>query len=233
MPSGPSRRRWLRWVIAGVGTLVVLAVAVPFVYIHFIEGPAPAPLSLVAGKANGARVSQSSVAGTWTIASGSEAGYRVQEVLAGQNNTAVGRTDSVTGTLQLTGSRVSGATFTVDLRTVHSDESARDAQFNGRIMNTVTYPDATFVLTRPIELGTLPREGQVVHLDAVGTLAMHGVTRRVTAALEATYTGSAIDISGSIPVLFADWDIANPSFAGFVTTANHGSVEFLLLTHKS
>ena len=28
--------------------------------------------------------------------------------------------------------------------------------------------------------------------------------------------------------MFADWDIRNPSFAGFVTTQNHGVLEFLL-----
>jgi len=30
--------RWQRWVAGGVVALVVLAVAGPFVYIHFIEG---------------------------------------------------------------------------------------------------------------------------------------------------------------------------------------------------
>ena len=41
-----SRRRWLRWVLVAAAAVVVLAVGVPFVYIHFIEGPAPAPLGL-------------------------------------------------------------------------------------------------------------------------------------------------------------------------------------------
>jgi len=35
-------------------------------------------------------------------------------------------------------------------------------------------------------------------------------------------------MSGSIPVKFADWSIPNPSFGSFVTTQNHGSLEFLL-----
>jgi len=34
-------------------------------------------------------------------------------------------------------------------------------------------------------------------------------------------------------VLFSDYDIANPSFAGFVTTQDHGLLEFLLLFSKS
>ena len=44
----PSRRplRWLRWTVAGVAAVAVLAVGGTYVYIHFIEGPAPAPLGL-------------------------------------------------------------------------------------------------------------------------------------------------------------------------------------------
>jgi hypothetical protein len=40
-------------------------------------------------------------------------------------------------------------------------------------------------------------------------------------------------VSGSIPVLFADWGIPNPSFAGLVTTQNHGLLEFLLKLGRS
>ena len=37
-----------------------------------------------------------------------------------------------------------------------------------------------------------------------------------------------IEISGSIPVKFADYGIGNPSFGSFVTTEDHGVLEFLL-----
>jgi len=47
MSAVPGRAvRWLRWLLAAVAAVVVLAVGGTFVYIHFIEGPAPAPLSL-------------------------------------------------------------------------------------------------------------------------------------------------------------------------------------------
>lgn len=55
----------------------------------------------------------------------------------------------------------------------------------------------------------------------------------MTFPLSAELTGGEIDLSGSIPILFADWDIPNPSFTGFVTTQNHGVLEFLLkLAHS-
>ena len=39
-------------------------------------------------------------------------------------------------------------------------------------------------------------------------------------------------LSGSVPVTFADYSIPNPSFAGVVTTQDHGVMEFLVnFTH--
>jgi polyisoprenoid-binding protein YceI len=158
--SRTSGRRWRRWLIGGVVVIVVLAIAVPYAYIHFIEGPAPAELSLASTPAPGAALTASQIDGTWVVSTGSQAGYRVQEVLAGQNNTAVGRTSSVTGSLRIAGARVSSASFVVDLRTVASDQSQRDEQFNGRIMDTAQFPDTTFTLTKPISLGSALRVNQ-------------------------------------------------------------------------
>jgi YceI-like domain len=61
--------------------------------------------------------------------------------------------------------------------------------------------------------------------QATGDLTMHGTTRSVTFKLNARYTGSAIQIAGSIPVTFADWNIPNPSF-GPVSIEDHGILEF-------
>ena len=74
MSSHRRRRSWLRWVLVGAAAVVVLAVGVPFVYIHFIEGPAPAPLGLGATASPGATVpgqaaADMQLAGTWTVGS--------------------------------------------------------------------------------------------------------------------------------------------------------------------
>ena len=49
----------------------------------------------------------------------------------------------------------------------------------------------------------------------------------VQAALAAQETGSSIQVSGSIPITFADWNISNPS-GGPASTNDHGIIEFLL-----
>ena len=225
MSTTVGRRRWVRWLVAAVVVVVVLAVGGPFVYIHFIEGPAPAPLKL--SNSPGTTTAGGPVAGSWKVGSGSQAGYRVQEVLVGQPNTAVGRTSAVTGSMVITATTVSSASFSVDLTSVHSDQSERDVQFQGRIMDTAMYPTATFALSDPIALGAAPVAGKTVKAEATGDLDMHGVSRSVTFSVTARYTGSTIEVSGSIPVLFSNWDIANPSF-GPVTTQSSGTVEFLL-----
>jgi len=232
-------RHWLRWLLAAIAGLVVLAAAGPFIYIHFFNGSTPAstPAS-TSGSTSGSTATASTaaagpVAGTWTVGSGSIVGYRVNEVLLGQSATAVGRTASVTGHLTIGGTTVTAAAFSVPMATVHSDKSQRDAQFDGRIMDVSQYPTGTFTLTSPIDLAPLPAGGVIKDYTAHGNLTLHGTTRAVTFTLTAERKGSQIEVSGDIPVLFADYNIQNPSFAGFVTTQDHGLLEFLLVFSKA
>ncbi len=230
MPGESSHKAWRIVAIVAVA-LVVLVVGGPFAYIHFFSSKAPAKLSIAGNDASGTTTpgaARAPLAGTWTVGRGSEAGYRVQEVLFGQSTTAVGRTSSVTGQMVIAGDQVTSAAFTVDLTTVHSDRSQRDDQFQTRIMDTAQFPHATFATTAPITLSPVPANGVTIHVSATGNLTLHGVTQPVTVPLTARRTGDVIGVSGSIPVAFADYQIANPSAAGVVTTQDHGIVEFLL-----
>ena len=239
-----GRRRWLRWLLAGIVVLVILAVAGPFIYNHFINR-APAPLSLsssappstpagtASSTASAGTAATGSLAGTWTPGSGSVVGYRVNEVLLGQSGTAVGRTTSITGHMTIQGDTVTAATFTVPMASVHSNQGERDNNFDGRIMEVATYPTATFALTSPIDLAPLPTGGVIKDYTAHGNLTLHGTTRAVTFTLTAERKGSQIEVAGHIPVLFSDYNIQNPSFAGFVTTQDHGLLEFLLVFSRS
>ena len=237
-------RHWVRWLIGAVAAVVVLAVGGTAIYIHFFNGSAPAALSLSAtptsstssgattGGGTSSTTTSGSVAGTWAVGTGSTVGYRVQEVLLGQSTTAVGRTQSVTGHLTIQGTTVTAATFSVPMKTVVSDKSQRNAQFDGRIMDVASYPTGTFALTKPISLGTVPAVGKIKSYTAIGNLTLHGQTRSVTFTLNAEHTASTIEVQGSIPVLFSNWGISNPSIGGFVTTQNHGLLEFLLVSRK-
>jgi len=226
-------RHWKIWSIVAIGALA-LVIGGPWVYIHVIKSDAPPPLALSPTTAAPSDPSGSngtgSVAGdsAWTVTHDSVVGYRVQEVLFGQTANAVGRTDAITGTMTFDRATVTEASFTVDMTTVTSDEARRDEQFNGRIMETSVYPTATFTLTHSIDLGTLPDPNTDITASATGDLTLHGATKTVTFDVQGRSTGSQVEIAGSIPITFADWGIANPSF-GPVTTEDNGVLEFSIV----
>ena len=233
------KRRWL-WLAIGVPiALVVLVVGGTFVYIHFIS-PDPAPpltfptASSEAPSGSSAAASDDpapTVAGSWTTTSGSKVQYRVKEVLFGQDNTATGSTESVTGTVSITGTTVDTATFTVDMTTVSSDSGQRDGQFRGRIMQTSQFPTATFELTQPIEMSSVPANLVQIPVNATGKLTLHGVTKDVTVGLTARLNGSNLEVNGTIPVAFADYNIANPS-GGPAQVGDDGQIEVLLILQQ-
>jgi polyisoprenoid-binding protein YceI len=230
-----KRRKLIVTVVSVVAVIVLAAVLGPYVYIHFIEGPAPAKLELpssssptTTSKGSATTPSSSSLDGTWNVGSGSQAGYRVQEVLVGQNATAVGRTSKIWGSMTIAGSTVTKGSFTVDMASVVSDQSQRNARFDGPIMDVNQFPTATLTLSAPIQLGTIAADGAVEHYNAVGDLDMHGVTKSVSFTVTAERVGSGIDVLADIPITFSEWNIANPSIGGFVTTANSGTLEVLL-----
>jgi len=223
--------RWARWTVAAVALAIILAVAVPYLYINVIQGDAPDRLTVATQQettdTSGGSAS-ASLDGTWNVDSGSQAGYRVKEVLFGQSSEAVGRTSAVTGQITVSGRQVESGSFTVDLTKVTSDEDRRDGQFQGRIMDTAANPTATFKLLHPITLEELPADGETVTATAQGELTLHGTTKQVTVEVTAQRNGDGFEVSGSIPVAFADYDIPNPSF-GAVTTEDNGEIEFLLI----
>jgi polyisoprenoid-binding protein YceI len=252
------RDAW-KWVIGAVVAVAVLVPVGTWIYINVIEGDPPAKLTLDSagsGQSVGttttvaAATSNSTAATTATTpttatatatpagaltfkpAASSIVGYRVNEVLFGQKNEAVGRTSKVTGSMTMDGAQVSAVDLTVDMKSVSSDNSQRDGQFHGRIMATSTFPTATFKLTQPLVLSSVPTDSTVVNAKATGDLTLHGVTKSVTFDLAAQRDGANIKVNGTIPVVFADYKIANPS-AGPATTEDHGVLEFLVVFEKA
>ncbi len=220
------RAHWKAYLIGAVVLVAALAVAGPFVYARWIAPEAAAPLSVGTSPPTAAPVD--ALANAYTVGPGSEAGYRVSEVLYGQRIDAVGRTPDVTGSVQLADTRVTAGEITVDIRSVTSDQSQRDDYFTESIMETDRYPNAVFTLTRPVELGAGFASGDRVTADATGTLTVKDVTREVTFPLTAVRDGDTLDVSGSIPVTFTDFGIEAPSFGDVVKVDPTGQVEFLL-----
>lgn len=250
-------KTWMKWAIGAVVLVIVAVTAGPFIYINWIKEDAPPEFTLApadpvdtaattaapadstapdgttasttaaTSETTGATGTTTGVDGTWSIGTGSEVGYRVVEVLFGQDTEGVGRTSSITGSIDIAGTQVTTGSFEVDMTTVTSDESRRDGQFNGRLLQTSEFPTATFTLTAPIELGSVPAEATPITATATGDLTLHGVTKSVTFDVQAQLTGGQIQIIGSTDIVFADYDIEQPDTGG-ITTQDHGLLEFSL-----
>jgi polyisoprenoid-binding protein YceI len=166
------------------------------------------------------------LSGDWTVGGSSYAGYRVDEVLNGTPVTVNGRTDAVTGDITVAGSQVTEGTMTVDVTKIATDQPPRDAYFQDEAMETGDFPTATFTLTQPIAADGV-EAGVPATYDVTGDLTLHGVTKSVTAQMQASFTSDGGQIVGSIPITFQDFGVQAPSL-GFVTVEDHGSVEFSL-----
>lgn len=211
------------WIVGGGLALLVLGlVAGPLVYAA-LEDDAP-PARSVQAQPEGATLS-AETDGTWTIASGSSAGYRVDEVLNGADVTVAGTTDQVSGSVVVEGGSLTSAELTVDMASVATDNERRDSYFRGNVMEVAQYPTATFVVTGPVLLPELT--GTPVTVPVTGELTIKGTTREVQAELSVVRTPDGVDVSGSVPMTFADHGVDPPNL-GFVRVEDAGAVEFLL-----
>ena len=148
------------------------------------------------------------------VPSASEARYRVREQLAGVPfpNDAVGTTQSVNGTIALDGEGrpVPGSKFTVDLRSLRSDEERRDNYLRERTLTTARFPYAEFV---PREIRglpfPLPGAGHAT-VQLLGDLTIRGVTRPTTWEGTVEFRGSTIRLQARTAFTFADFELTQP-----------------------
>lgn len=237
-------RRTKTVLAAGVVAIVAL-VGGPWVYINVIREPAaesfldevtattvmttgdPVSSTLVPAD-NAAALEDAS--GTWNVTGESRVGYRVDEVLFGQNVTAVGRTNAVTGSVTIDGLTVTAAEFTVDMATVKSDEAKRDAQFASRIMDTLNFPTATFLLSGPVDVSADALASDFAH-QVSGVLTLRGASKTIEVTIISAVRDAAITLVGEIEIVFADWGIPNPSLPG-ISTEDRGILEFSLVLER-
>jgi polyisoprenoid-binding protein YceI len=218
-------------VLLGVGAAVVVlggaAVAFgPGLYADWSEDRAQAAPTLDA--TTGSTLDAAALDGAWDVGQGSFAGYRLDEILNGEDVTVTGRTEDVTGSVTLAEGSLTEAEVVVDMTTVATDVANRDAYFRDTALQVAQHPTATFVLTEPVEV---PDAAGSVEL--AGDLTIRDVTRPVTVDAQIGATGDDVQVVGDIPVTFADFGVEAPSL-GFVEVEDTGSVEFsLALTQAS
>ncbi len=222
------RRRWIVLTLAAVVVVVALVTGGSWVYARLVAAPAPPPLALetpTAVPSNDPDVPLA-LAGTWQVSEGSQAGYRIGEVLTGTSLDVVGRTTDVSGSVTLTDDALSAVDVVVQTAAIATDESARDAYFR-RALDTSTYPEATFSATGAVDVAALSTATEPISVEVPGALTIRDRTVDVTAVLQVQRMQDGLQAVGSIPVRLTDLGLDAPDL-GFVTVNGEGSVEFLL-----
>ena len=165
-------------------------------------------------------------------ASGSFAGFRVDEELTIGEVVAVGRSGNVTGSLTIDGGQLAAADITVDMTTIESNDSRRENAIRGAV-GAGTHPTATFVLTGPVDLPDGLADGQTVTVDALGDLTVNGVTNPTTFTISALVRDDGFGVvTGSTNIEFVDFDVSPPSAPIVVSVDDNGIVEFQLIVAK-
>jgi len=220
------RRHWSRWILTAVIAIVVIAVGAVAAFIKL--GPSFAPLALPQGVVSAPR---GPLSGTWQVADGSLAGFRVEETALGLRNYVGGETPAVTGVIVISGTTVTSGQFHINLTTVKVSGKAQPQFANS--LGTRDHPLASVTLTQPLALSPAFAAGRTIAGTATGDLTMNGTSHPVTIMLTARRDGSKLQTAGSIRVQFTRWGIRQPSGFGFVgSLANHGDAEFLLILHR-
>lgn len=198
----------------------------------------PRPVGLSDSPGRGGAAVAGNPDGSWVVQRGAATfvGYRVREKFGAlpAPNDAVGRTPAVVGGMTIKNGLVTAGLVTGDLRPLRSDKDKRDTVIRSDGLQTNSFPQASFQLTRPVNLVAAQiTYGRVANLNATGTLTMHGVTRPVQLPLQARWDGNTLQVVGRLPVNFAEFQIRPPSVAGFVTVQPEGQIELNLVFQRS
>ena len=201
---------------------------------------APAQLALSNSTTPGAT---SSLGGKWTVGPGSKVGYRAKEQFINQpsETEAVARTSQVTGSMVVAVAggtvKISQMKFTVELASLVSQDKyatyqvyQRDFFVRSIYLQTDEFPTAVF--TSDGVSFPEPASGPA-SVDVAGKLTAHGVTKAVTAHVQAQASGDQAEVAGSIAIDMRDFAIAPPDIS-FTHAQPLVTIEYdLKLVHSS
>ena len=170
----------------------------------------------------------------------SEAAYFADEKLARLPlpSTAKGVTKDIAGEVHLTEDGFALDTskesrFTVDLRTLQSDEGRRDSRVQSDGLQTDIYPTATFVVTSVSGVDPSVAAGEEHAFQMTGVLDLHGVQREITWEVKARREGNVITALATTNFLYADFGIPVLNFAGIVSVEDDVTLQVQIVAEAT
>lgn len=144
-------------------------------------------------------------------------------------STVRGAFTKLSGTVQYDATNPAKTTIdaTIEAASVDTRVDLRDNDLRGpNFFDASKYPTLTFKSKKVEEAGP----GK---LRVTGDLTIHGVTKRVT--IDVSYqlvSATEIRILGTVPIVWADYKIPSPTFAGVADVRDNGAMEFLIVATR-
>lgn len=146
----------------------------------------------------------------------------------GLTNT-IGRTQEVEGEMELDFSRpvdpVVSSQFSVNLRSLTSDQPRRDQRIREANLESNKYPLATFTINSLENFPTSYTEGQEITFRANGDLTIRDITQPVTFDVTAKLQGDTITGMATTQLAMTDFGFDPPNFANLLSVANDLTAE--------
>lgn len=228
--GSPRARKRPTVLIVVVSVLIVIAVLVAFV-------PLVLNLSGSGIKTDGidreaTREATTEIDGEWRVtnrpsANSTSAGFTFDEVLPGERKTTSGSTQGVSGTVTIAEGTLTAGEIAVDLTNLRTDSDVRDNNVRRKILHTDQYPEATFVLTEPVDVSGVPDDGSVVPVNVTGELTIMETTKSISPQLEVARSGSNLIVGGDIDFNRLDYGVETPELVA-ATIAEEGQINLRL-----
>ncbi len=173
-------------------------------------------------EASGSSSDEASI-GVFTVVEG-VATYTVPETLRGLEVDAVGRSETLTGTVSTDGA----FDFELDLTTFVSDQSRRD----GRVSSMFSADPLAVFASTDFEWPDDP-DGTPISFTVTGTMTINSTDREVTWEVEARKDASTISVTAETDITLTEFGVEPPSIAGIVEVKDEAHLEVLFQAMNS
>lgn len=221
-------------VIVMVIAIIVLALAAvgPLVY-KLVMGPG---LRTDGIHGEGAVHASTDMNGTWNVIPGntpnhSSAGFTFAEILPGEEKITSGSTTDVSGSLEVSNDTLNSGLITVDMTHITTDQEKRDINVRMKLLYTDEFPTATFSITDPVDLSSIPEDGSISQIVIPGELTVHGITKEVSPTFDVLRTGERVIVASDIAINRLDYDVETPDFVAAKIDEN-GEINVRLTLEK-
>jgi polyisoprenoid-binding protein YceI len=159
----------------------------------------------------------------------SEARYRVREAMLGTSDVheVLGAASGVSGSVAVdpNGTVLADRSrIAIDLRTLQTDQSARDEIVRNTTLDTPRYPVSEFYPTGFDDLGAWPTDGDA-HFGMNGDLVLHGVRQPMRLEVVGHFTPDGVTGTASGTVSLAAFGIDAPQLGPLVAVQDAVAIE--------